>query len=328
METSQINPIWSSPYYQDRDWFHEQIHYKKTLLITVGDSWTWGDSLGQINKELGILDDYDHRTTHIYGYHLSKQLDSDWVNLAICGIDNTSIILKAHEYLQKISYNYDRIYLVFTLTESGRELRGNNFSKNQKEYDSVKGSDWPNFEEILDGNQKIQAIIDECADNNLRIGYDLELYSTLSNSKNIWEFLQNYENYTFKLIKKLFADQHYFVSRNFTQSFSVNRKILNDRLLSDTWVDIISKKGTKQPYPDNVYVLSMNGLDPILEYVKNSPINDKEQLLTLVNNSHLAINWLNDSEFNAKIATKHPLEQAHLWWAEYLYECIKNDMVS
>lgn len=103
------------------------------LLICIGDSWTWGDSLSPAlqNSNLDNQDliktrwDYEHRKEKCYGNHLSNMLDADWLNYAIPGSCNKYIYerfcleLKKH---QERSNKYKNIYYVLCLTETGREV--------------------------------------------------------------------------------------------------------------------------------------------------------------------------------------------------------------
>lgn len=80
------------------------------LLITIGDSWTWGDDLpGRLDWAFGNL--------------VSQQLDSDWLNLAQCGSGNFWLAKKVQELTQLIpTLDYREIFVVCTLTEIGREF--------------------------------------------------------------------------------------------------------------------------------------------------------------------------------------------------------------
>jgi hypothetical protein len=69
------------------DWYHESVHGHDRLLITVGDSWTWGDSLGAVDSE-NLLDDREYRTTHIYGHGVAQTLGADFLMLANPGCSN------------------------------------------------------------------------------------------------------------------------------------------------------------------------------------------------------------------------------------------------
>lgn len=306
-------------YLQNRKWLHEDFRNSDSLLITVGDSWTWGDNLGTINKEQGVIDDYDYRVTNIYGYHLANKLDCDWVNIAVCGADNTSVMLKAVNYIKNLQKQYKHIQVVITLTESGRELN-NGFLNKEQEYNQLKGTNWPTFSDIVSGTAIIDNVVNECYTEDLLIGYDLELYYAIKDATNINDLFEYYEAYTFQLITKLFNNVSYLVGRNFTQSFDKNKSILNNHLIDDTWVDIIAKASNIHDYPKDVYVLSNNGLTPILNFAEIMKLNNKKQLLPIITASTLAIDWLHNSPYNAKIATKHPLEQAHIWWAEHIYK--------
>jgi len=104
-----------------RIWYFENISKNNTLLITVGDSWTWGDSLGKTSVD-PLVDDYEHRTTHIYGSLLATRLNADHVNIAIPG--GTNIFMHEHliEFLPHVVKRYEKIYVIVTLTEICREI--------------------------------------------------------------------------------------------------------------------------------------------------------------------------------------------------------------
>jgi len=88
-----------------------------TLLITVGESWTWGDSLP------------NNRLTNVWGYRLATKLQMDWLNIARCGASNFWIFYQLSELIRFGNNNkqfpYGKIVFVFCLTETGRELTEN-----------------------------------------------------------------------------------------------------------------------------------------------------------------------------------------------------------
>ena len=108
----------------ERSWYHESVTGKQDLLITVGDSWTWGDSLGRIDLDKNIADDMDHRTLHIFGNLLAKKLDRDFLMLAKCGATNSQIHSMAFGYIDQIKSKYRKITVIITLTELAREITG------------------------------------------------------------------------------------------------------------------------------------------------------------------------------------------------------------
>jgi len=103
-----------------RCWYSEDIQDQDTLLLTVGDSWTWGDHLGNIDWNQASDDPV--RLTQIFGRLLADKLNSDWVNLARPGCSNYWMLEKLQD-IQPIIQNsrYKKIYLVVTLTEDLRE---------------------------------------------------------------------------------------------------------------------------------------------------------------------------------------------------------------
>jgi hypothetical protein len=91
---------------------------KSTLLVTIGDSWTYGTRLAE---EFGNSD--SARKTHCYGQILANLLDADWANLAIPATNN---LWMARHYADICNMadqtHYDQIMVFVTLTEFGREI--------------------------------------------------------------------------------------------------------------------------------------------------------------------------------------------------------------
>jgi len=86
---------------------------KPSLLITIGESWTWGDSLG------------DQRLEKVYGRQLADRLDTDWLNIARCGESNLWIADHYADVCDQIpTWEYTDVKIVLTLTEIGREFNG------------------------------------------------------------------------------------------------------------------------------------------------------------------------------------------------------------
>ena len=80
------------------------------LLVTVGESWTWG-------SDLPISD----RLNCVFGNIVSTQMSADWLNLGQPGASNFFIAERIEELGLIVSnLNYKKIYLVCTFTEIGR----------------------------------------------------------------------------------------------------------------------------------------------------------------------------------------------------------------
>jgi hypothetical protein len=83
----------------------------KTLVVTVGDSWTWGSDLSPGNK------DDEFRKQNTYGHVVSQHLNSDWLNLALCAQGNFWTASMVAELAQVIPLlEYDRIHVICTFT--------------------------------------------------------------------------------------------------------------------------------------------------------------------------------------------------------------------
>jgi len=91
------------------------------LLITVGDSWTYGDSLGNTKVREG-RDDTEYRLDHVYGQLMARTMDVDWMNLALPGGSNILMVNWVSLLLDRLDsfQTYKDITCVVTLTESGR----------------------------------------------------------------------------------------------------------------------------------------------------------------------------------------------------------------
>ena len=103
-----------------RTWYSEDIQGKDTLLITVGDSWTWGDHLGAI--DWNKCHDDPVRLKQIFGRVLADMLSADWVNLAEPGCSNYWMIEQLQDIVPLLkTHQYQRVVVVITLTEDLRE---------------------------------------------------------------------------------------------------------------------------------------------------------------------------------------------------------------
>lgn len=82
-----------------------------TLVVALGDSWTWGDSLSD-------------RANEVYGRIVSDHYDADFVNFGFSGFSNSWILMcgiRLIETLRSID-RYKKIYVLTTLTENGRDI--------------------------------------------------------------------------------------------------------------------------------------------------------------------------------------------------------------
>jgi len=84
------------------------------LVVTVGDSWTWG-------ADMTVNDNMEFRLSNHYGKLLSRELQADWLNLGQGGSGNFWLMGKIKELSSLIpELAYQHIYLICTFTEPGR----------------------------------------------------------------------------------------------------------------------------------------------------------------------------------------------------------------
>ena len=96
---------------QEHECWNIDIKKKDTLVVCVGESWTWGDG--------GLQD----RSNEIYGRLLSNYFDADWINIGGRGYSNTWILDFANFISHKLKLSdYDKIIFVITMTENGRDF--------------------------------------------------------------------------------------------------------------------------------------------------------------------------------------------------------------
>ena len=109
-----------------REWIAEKVLANNNLVICIGDSWTWGDSLGKSWNE-PLYNDVDARHNQFYTNLLAEKLQADWLMIAWCGGTNDWIL---HQYsviktaIDKGFYkNYNKVYVHVCFTEMFRDFR-------------------------------------------------------------------------------------------------------------------------------------------------------------------------------------------------------------
>jgi len=282
------SPYWSDYFKTDTNWYLEKKSNRSKLIICFGDSWTWGDSLGNTNLHNGI-DDVEFRSNNIYANWLANDVDADFVNCAIPGIFNFWIhdrlqILLNHD-IQRLSEQYEKIVIVVTLTELGRDFV---FDRYQQEFGAF---------------------------------YNWKTSSTVE------EILIQAERFDFLKIKyiqsKLPDTCNMLVGRNFTNTFDQNLNIV-DNLLPKNWAQIIFEPQGFEYY-NNVRMMS-HGVGNFDEFIVKENLNSVEykQWMTsvILPSGKKQIDLLEQSQYNYKKASKHPTPQGHKMWADYLLNYI------
>ena len=87
----------------------------RTLIVTVGDSWTWGSDISESNSDDAC------RLKHLYGNILSEELNTDWLNLGLSATSNFWLTHMVEELGQLIpQIDYEKIHVICVFTGAGR----------------------------------------------------------------------------------------------------------------------------------------------------------------------------------------------------------------
>lgn len=307
---------------------------KNNLLITIGDSWTWGDSLGDLSV--------DYRSKHVYGRYLSKDLDCDWINYGWCGAGNNTILSVL-----------DRLILRFVIDNYG-------FNFTRSEYNLLAGEDWPDYDTFYSSVKKYPKIINEIKnfmtpdDSYHKVDYknlsnwitkkyqNIYVVVTLTETgrdsydknavdqfTNVKDFLIDDEITVYqKLInlEKRYDNIKLIVSRNFSCDFE---EVSNSISVEKNWIQINFEENHRQKFENHNYALndiinngSVSGI--ALNKIKQLNFQDKKQyIIEQIDNCDKLWHWLRNNPLNYNKATCHPTEESHKLWADYLIQYLK-----
>jgi len=228
-----------------------------SMLITVGDSWTYGDSLGNTKVREG-RDDKDYRLAHVYGSIMSTKLNANWINLAMPGGSNALIVNWVNNLLETISaQSYykknDKITCVITLTESGRH------------------EDMRLIDRSLVTQQRVLEKITS------------EIYSRI----------------TILMLK--YPDVKFIIGHNFTDSAS-------DLPCKRSWLEVM----LDQQIQNGTHIVVSEHIEQ-MNYDARFP-----DVLDIITRAEARMDLLDLCQYCYKEDSRHPNEQGHKLWAEYL----------
>ena len=92
-------------------------------LLTIGDSWTWGDELG---SACGLCEsafsDTDYRMSKVFGNLLADKLNANWVQTALPGASWNWIVDELERTLPQLVTQTKKVIVVLGFSDHGREL--------------------------------------------------------------------------------------------------------------------------------------------------------------------------------------------------------------
>ena len=253
------------------------------LIITIGDSWTWGADLTQ-QKHKGLhidrLEDDNYRLNHVYGGILSKTLQTDFLNLGESGSDNYYILNKLKELYDIIDLlEYDSVIILCVFTEVARGFLG--------------------------------------ADDN-DVGHSSWLKNNIHKDSDYYKFLKfinsNIADEIVPLLDKL---QVYFAT-NFVDPIGFEK--LESKFLSKTWLQTWCES-IQQTYPDPCYLVSPWVFEKLEKVFDICPTLDKADFFKWAEgelrsaDKRASICKRDGVNFGQLL---HPLSSGHKVWADYI----------
>lgn len=275
---------WSDDFNHKVPGYLEQANNNANLIICYGDSWTWGDGVGHADSSKGIWD-VESRSQQIYANQLAEKLQADWAVCAIPGIfnywihDRLTILLDND--IHRLSQQYKHIWIVVTLTEIGRDFEYPSYVEEFEKFYHI-GPD--QHEDILIQAEK-------------------------------FDFLK-----LNAIAQQLPSNVSLHVGRNFTDSFDQNQSLLSN-LVPLTWSRIIFAAQGIAPVPQiHMMSFAINNFDRYITKRKlNSTVYKQWMNDEILPKSLQVLDLLNKSVYNKKTGSKHPTQQGHALWANYLY---------
>ena len=260
--------------------------HKDMTLLTVGDSFTWGDELGDSNGlSSDPRNDTEYRESKVFGRLLANRLDSNWVQHALPGGNNEWILEEIEKLVPQLYYSTKKLVVVFTLSEMGRELC------NKDEYQSTAVIEFfkRQFREdrgILESMQSVELMY--------------------------WQRLAD--------LKIRYPDIVLLGNYGFTEKIS-HCEFLTEK----NWIDIIFQDSGITDYEKiSLFRTGVWVTAEFLEYTKLITTKHKEEVSTLYDSHAQYIDAIERSQ--QFFRRYHPREHGHELWADYLYERIQEQL--
>lgn len=258
-----------------------------TLVVTLGESWTYGDSL-----------DPSKRKQQIYGSLIAKHFGADFINVAQCGLSNNWIIHQLKDMLtvghqQFIDLAaYKKIYIILTLTEGGRDFG----------QPALFLSDYAEFAK----RRRSLELYDELLE-----------HTAICWAKEIEELTQSLPDHVTVIVGQNFCWHKEIEQYNFSRVVNLKKNWL--MVIAD---DLGLEKPPAARLVTNWVFKSVRLVNNIVRSL--NPMAFKLWSIDRLDEA-LAVNkWLDSSPVNCDKASKHPNPQGHEIWASYIIDTIEN----
>lgn len=258
--------------------YYVDIQDRKTLIISLGDSWTYGDSLHE-----------SERTQQIYGSLLAQHYDADIINVGYRGGPNSWILLAGNFIIDQLQKNntYERVIVVVTMTESMRDtLLHQVFPFDYRVQGQIYGPTHAYYQHVLDSLE------------------------------NHWQRLAQ------NMLDKTDDRFVMVMAQNFVWHDMVN-KLTHPRLIvaNQNWIEVLAQhQDIGVPIRTNVVTAwifeNFKGVTQQARMMDDTAC--KEFSLPFIDKALQVNKWLDASTLNHKTGSKHPTQQGHQFWADYI----------
>jgi hypothetical protein len=156
---SPVGPLHS--HHEEHIWPYDYVDRgSDKLLVTIGDSWTWGSGIGGLFDAVNITEEDDKfRVSNLYGNVISKDKGWNWLNLGFYSMGNQWMVDKMFQ-LRALSpfLEFKEIIVMINFTSTGRWFNTSHDSLTdyKKYFQSNKMSEPMDFENFfIDLNRKV-----------------------------------------------------------------------------------------------------------------------------------------------------------------------------
>lgn len=119
---SPVGPLHS--HHEEHIWPYDYVDRSSdTLLVTIGDSWTWGAGISDLNPDATNItaEQNDFRLNCLYGNIISKEKNWNWLNLGFYAMGNQWMVDKVFEFRALLPLlQFKEIIVMINFTSTGR----------------------------------------------------------------------------------------------------------------------------------------------------------------------------------------------------------------
>ena len=264
-----------------------------TLVVTIGDSWTWGADLTDCDFEVAHikrLSDDSYRIKHMYGNVVAEAIGADFLSLGESGSGNWYILRKLQELLTiHARLPYHKIIVFAVWTELGRDL-------NSSHDVDVDYRSW-----LLD---------------NVKTYHDYYQFMQFVHGNIAQKILQ---------IVSLFDPRFkFYFGTNFVDPIGV--ECLSFYWIDRTWLQVICDENQKPYEPAQCYTVFPWCIEKFEMVFEVAPELDRLEWLKWITeiteqaNTRAAVCYRDNINFGNLL---HPSAANHRCWANYLLETLK-----